>query len=151
MAVLAPLLIGPVADLIKNVLNKFAGDKMSEQEKAALTMEAQKMVFEQDWTPLAKEFEDRANARALAAADVSRGNWVSNLLAASVRPAYGYWSLGILSVLVMGKTVNLIEPTPEIMDLVKDVVKTVIFFFFGGRTIEKVTGLVTGRGKPDKD
>lgn len=147
MAALAPLLIGPVSELIRNVMNKFVGDKMSEQEKAQLTLEAQKMVWEQDWAPLAREFEDRANARALAKADVERGNWVSNILAATVRPAYGYWSLGILTVLVMGKTIHLLEPSPETMDLVKDVVKTVIFFFFGGRTVEKVTSMVTGRGK----
>ena len=142
---LAPLLIQPVSDLIKNVLNKFVGDKMSEAEKAELVLKAQEQVYQHNWQPILKHYEDIANARALAANDTARGNWASNFLAATVRPAYGYWSLAILTVLVMGKEARFIDPSPETMELIKDVVKTVIFFFFGGRTIEKVSDMITSR------
>lgn len=139
-----PLIVGPVASLLDTVLTRILpGVKMSEEDKTKLANEMQLAVMKQDWSGIEKEFQDRADARALATKDVERGNAFTNILAATVRPAYGFWGLAILTLLVIGKQIHVIEPDAATMALVQDVVKTVISFYFGGRVVEKVTSTIT--------
>lgn len=130
------LLIGPVADLLKTTINKIWGDKISEAEKMQLQLEMQKAMQEYDWKSVEKEYDDRNSARILAAADVAKGNWFSTVLAATIRPFFGYIVMGAFVYTFVAPYIPGAPPAP-INDLQKEVMTTVIYFYFGGRTIEK--------------
>lgn len=135
------MLIGPVADLIKTVLNKTLPDKISQEEKAKIALQLQEDIMKYDWSAVEKEFQDRADARALAAADVAKGNWFTNVLAATVRPVFGYLAMAAFFLpLVLRLSATIAgHPMPDVVlnDVEKEVTITIIYFFFGGRTVEK--------------
>ena len=144
------LLIGPVADLIKTTINKIWGDKISEADKLRLQIEMEKALREYDWKSVEKEYDDRASARILAAADVSKGNWFSTVLSATVRPVFGY----VVMAAFVASWVPALVPGGQnfvvITDIQKDIMLSVIYFFFGGRTIEKGMKLWTDAVKKEK-
>src|SRR5216683_5748755 len=89
-----------------------------------------------DWAGIDKEFTDRADARALAKADIAAGNWFTNVLSATVRPFFGYV---VMAAFFTSMVTPLIHgmPTLVITDIQKEIMLSVIYFFFGGRTVEK--------------
>lgn len=136
------LLVGPIFDTIKTVLNKTLPDKMSEAEKAQIQLELQTKLMDMDWNSIQKEYDDRSSARLLAQADVSKGNWFSTVLAATVRPFFGYVVMGAFVTSWLGPIFGLHALTFD--DVQKEVMVTVIYFFFGGRTVEKGIALWKG-------
>ncbi len=135
------LLIGPVADLLKTTINKIWGDKISEAEKMQLQLEMQKAMQEYDWKGIEKEYEDRASARVLAAADVAKGNWFTNILAATVRPFFGYLVMAAFFAPLTFRIYGSLTGHP-LMDISmngieKEIALSVVYFYFGGRTVEK--------------
>jgi len=63
---IAPLLIGPVASLLDDVLKRVLPEKMSETDAANLQQQVTLELLKADWAGIEKEFTDRADARALA-------------------------------------------------------------------------------------
>lgn len=137
-----PLLIGPIADLLKTTINKIWGDKISEAEKLQLQNEMAKAMMEYDWKSIEKEYADRDSARSLAAADVAKGNWFTNVLAATVRPFFGYVVMGAFIISFVGPLAG--YPQLQFNDIQKEVMISVIYFFFGGRTVEKAVSIWKG-------
>lgn len=129
--------IEAVSNLGSSVLKRLFPEKMSEVEaasfKQAITME----LLKNDQANIFKEFEDRASARVLAAADVDKGNWFTNVLAATVRPLFGY----IVMAAFVASWVPALIPGGQnfvtITEIQKEIMLTTIYFFFGGRTVEK--------------
>lgn len=131
LAILGNLLPGLVSDVSKRVLPP---EKMSEEERAKLSTELTLEMMKQDWSVVEAEFKDRADARSLAAQEIAKGNAFTAFLAATVRPVWGYGALAAVTYSVLTKTP--IDPS------LKDIIQTVLQFFFGGRVIEKVTPAV---------
>ena len=129
---LATLLPGVISDTLKRVL---PAEKMSDAERAQLEQELTLAVMAQDWKSVEAEFADRSNARLLAEKDVAGGNAFTTALSALVRPAWGFGALILVAYSVIWKY--------EITGPLESIVETVIWFFFGGRVIEKVTPHVT--------
>lgn len=129
------LLMSLLSNILPSVLNKVAGDKMSEEDKAKFQIEALKMAQDQDWKSIQAEYDDRNNARSLAEKDIAKGNAVTGILAATVRPAWGYGALVLVAYSVIGGFV--------ISSPLQDIIQTVLFFFFGGRTLEKIIPTVS--------
>lgn len=131
------LLYKPITDLVTKTISSFLpAEKMSEKEKIELKEKLQSNILKADWKRLEKEFEDRASARALATSELKNGTAFTGFLAALHRPL---WSIVCLAIY----TWAMISPSfgmPEIVftGLHKDVMMTVIFFYFGGRSIEKI-------------
>lgn len=132
--------ISSVADLLNGVLKRVLPEKMSESEKAQLQQQVTLELMKADWSSVNAEFQDRASARQLAEKDVDRGNWVSNFLAATVRPIWGYASLVVVAYPYLAGALH--WPAVTIDENTKSIIQTVIMFYFGGRTIEKV---ITGK------
>ena len=132
------LIIGPVLDIAKSVLNRvLPAEKMTESERVNLEQQLTIALMQQDWKEVEAEYTDRADARALAKADVEKGNAFSNILAAVVRPT---WGLGAFLLV----TYAILADVP-ISPFFNDIIQTLLMFYFGGRTIEKVMPmLVTG-------
>jgi len=144
MASLATMLIGPVANLIDSAIKRWGpAEKMSEKDKAELAQIMQLEILKQDWSSVEKEYQDRADARALAAKDVEKGNAFTGILAATVRPIWGFASLVVVAYPYAAAPMGL--PSVTIDESTKSIIQTVIMFYFGGRTIEKVLPLIKGK------
>lgn len=127
-AILLELLGRILPSVISRVL---PAEKISEIDRANLQQAITLELLNQNWKSIEAEFEDRANARNLASQDIAKGNAFTSLLAATVRPAWGFGAL-----ILVGYSVFSSLP---IQSTYADIVQTVLFFYFGGRTIEKIT------------
>jgi hypothetical protein len=133
--------------LIPSVINRvLPAEKMSEADRAKLALEVQKELLSQDWNRIEAEFADRASARTLAAADIAKGNAFTSMLAAFVRPAWGFGALAVV--------IYSVGWHYQISDALKEIIDTVLYFYFGGRVIEKVMphasaaiAQIAGKGK----
>ena len=77
------------------------------------------------------EFTDRADARNLATQEIAKGNAITCALAASVRPV---WGLGAFIIVAYSVLTNY-----TISANLESIIEMVLMFYFGGRTIEKIT------------
>lgn len=126
-----PLFLGPILEIAKSAISRILpAEKISESDKAQIEAELTKLMLDYDWQQIEAEYQDRANARLLAEKDIAKGNALTGVLAATVRPAWGYGAL----VLVAYSVISGIEISPTF----KSIVETILMFYFGGRTIEKV-------------
>lgn len=128
-----PLLNSILPGVLKSVL---PAEKMTDEEAAKIQIELSAQLAAQDWQQIKAEYDDRNNARALAATEIAKGNAFTSFLSATVRPAWGYAAL----IFVGYSIVNNIAISPQL----QSIIETVLFFFFGGRTIEKITPIVSG-------
>jgi len=135
--------ISSVTDLIHGVLKRVLPEKMSESEAANLQQQITLELMKADWAGIEKEFSDRADARALAKADVDKGNWFTNVLAATVRPFFGYVVMASFFFSIVAPLIPH-APVLVINDIQKEIMLSVIYFFFGGRTVEKGLSMWTG-------
>jgi len=130
------LLIGLLQNILPGVINRvLPPEKMSEEDAAKLQNELTKTLIEQNWNEIEAEYKDRDSARNLAAQDIAKGNAFTGILSATVRPAWGYGALALVVYSVLY--------TVPISAQLNDIIQTVLFFFFGGRTIEKVIPHIT--------
>lgn len=133
-----------IGDLIKNTVGKVIGriaDKylpksMSEEEKAEFNMEAERLAIEEYKTAIA----DVQGARELAMKESEDAPGWTKILTVTHRPI---WSLLILAAFVW----TIIAPSfgmhvITLTGIHKDIMQTVIIFYFGGRSIEKTAGLL---------
>lgn len=121
----------PLSDVLSfggKVLDKLFPDK-NEAEKNKLALLA--LAQDGGLNELQQALSDIAGARSLAAQDIAGGNNITRFMSATVRPVAGYLAI----VAVAHSAITGVDLTP----LVKDVVETIIEFYFGGRAIEKIT------------
>lgn len=128
---------GIVRDVLRRVLPR---EKMSETEAAAVEASVDQALRNADWREFEAVYADRADARSLAKTDVAVGNAWTGALAAIHRPI---WSLGVFLLFAWALvSPQLGLPNITLTEVHKDVMMTVIVFYFGGRTVEKVTATV---------
>lgn len=131
LSLILPLLSQVVPDVLKRIL---PAEKMSEVEQAQLAQSLTLELAKQDWQAVEAEYQDRANARALAGNEIAKGNALTAFLAATVRPV---WGLGAF-ILYAGAVVK----GWTIPGNVASAAELVIMFYFGGRTVEKIAPTV---------
>ncbi|HEA70993.1 MAG TPA: hypothetical protein ENH98_03600 [archaeon] len=118
-------------------MSNFIGpEKMSEQEKLKLERSINTELLSIDFKKMEKEIEDRASARALAKEELKNGTAFTAFLAAFHRPLWSIVCLVIYTWTMISPSFNF--PDIEFTGLHKDVMMTVVIFYFGGRSIEKV-------------
>lgn len=125
-----------VADLLNSVLKRVLPEKMSETDAAVMQQQITLELMKADWGGVEKEYADRLSARELAKADVDKGNWFSNILAATIRPFFGFVVMGAFVFSFAQPYIPGAPPLP-ITDIQKEIILSVIYFYFGGRTVEK--------------
>lgn len=128
LELLVPLLNSILPGIMNRVL---PAEKMSEEDRAKIQLQLTQELMAQDWKGIQAEYDDRNSARLLAGQDIAKGNALTGFLAAIVRPAWGLGALALVAYSVMAHY--------QISAELKDIINTVLFFFFGGRTIEKIT------------
>ena len=126
-ALLLSLLGNIIPDVVKRVL---PAEKISEEDRAKLANEMTLAFMQADWQSVEAEYKDRADARNLAAQDIAKGNALTAFLSAVVRPV---WGLGAF--VMVGYSILYSVP---IDPATREIIQTVLWFYFGGRTIEKV-------------
>jgi len=131
--ILITLLSSLIPDVIKRVLPP---EKMSEADAAKLQAELTLALMKQDWDRIEAEYADRNSARQLAAAEIAKGNALTSLLAAVVRPLWGIGAFVLVAYSVIYGV--------AISNVLNDIIQTVLMFYFGGRVIEKVTPTIVG-------
>lgn len=137
-------LIAPITNIVRDVIKRvLPAEKMSEDDKAKLEQQLTLAIMQQDWQRFEKEIEDRVSARELAKTELDKGNAFTNMLAAMHRPI---WSIVMLAVFVW-TIISGQFGLPSIMltDIHRDIMQTVIIFYFGGRSAEKITNTIKGR------
>lgn len=126
----------PILDVVKEVIKRvFPPEKMSEEARAKLEQELLLTMMSLDWASAEKEVEDRVSARVLAQEELKRGNALTNVLAALHRPT---WSFAMLALFIVSVIDQFFGRQIEISIEQWDVFQTVLKFYFGGRTVEKV-------------
>jgi hypothetical protein len=123
-----PFLSSLLPDVLKRIL---PAEKMSEEDRAQLAANLQLELMKADWQQVESSYADMANARDLAKADIAKGNAFTGALSAIVRPLWGIGAFVLVAHYAIGHT--------PIDAGLKDIIQTVIWFYFGGRVIEKVT------------
>ena len=130
-------LLAPVTDIIKKVLDKVAGDKMSEGDKALLALEAQKLAIaelqgaEQSFRDFVLDYEG-------AAKDMPRS---IQILRGSVRPIITYflagaWVWGFHRIFMGTFTPEQLPTLREILSLLTYLNMVSLVFWFGDRFIQ---------------
>lgn len=134
------ILLPAITKVVSEVISRFFPEKMDEAEKKKLEWEIAQATMELDWKVLEKEIEDRVSARKLAGQEGQMGNAWTMMLAALHRPM---WSIGCLAIFVWTLIAPALGfPQIELTDVHQTIIQTVLIFYFGGRTAEKITGKV---------
>lgn len=122
-----------IARVILGGLFTGKGIKVKELDGAALKFA--ELAAEQ----VDKEVEDRVSARVLAEKDALHGTKFTKILSATHRPI---WSFVILLLFVLSVVTPLFGLTVVTLTPIHaSIMKSVIAFYFGGRTIEKAVDL----------
>lgn len=132
LELILPFIGKVVPDILKRVL---PAEKMSEAERANLEQQLTLELMKADWKQVEAEFADRASARDLAKADIAQGNAITSAMAALVRPL---WGIGAFVLVAYSVATNAAISAP-----IQAIIETVLMFYFGGRTIEKITPVIT--------
>lgn len=125
-----------IMDTVGSVLRRvLPAEKMTEAERIAIETQVADAIRNLDWEREKVEIEDRMNARLMATAELEKGNAWTTTLAAIHRPIWSLTTLALFAWTIVGESVGL--PTIQFSELHKDVMMTVVIFYFGGRSIEK--------------
>ena len=136
-----------IGDLITNTVGKVVGRlaerylpaSMSEAERADFKLEAERMALEEYKTAIA----DVQGARALAAREVEGAPGWTKVLTVTHRPIWSFLILALFSWTVLAPYLGF--PNIALTEIHKDIMQTVLVFYFGGRTVEKAAALMRGR------
>lgn len=132
LTLLLPFLQSILPDVIKRVLPP---EKMSQEEQTKVQQEVMMALMQQDWKSIEAQYADVANARNLAATDISHGNALSTFMSSIVRPIWGLG--GFVLVAYSWWTHSAIDPAFQA------IITTVLEFYFGGKIVEAITPHVT--------
>lgn len=122
----------------EKVADKYLPPSMSEKEKFEARLEIQKAAIEEYKTAIA----DVQGARGLAAKESEGAPGWTRVLTITHRPAWSFAMLGIFGWTVIAPYFG--WPVIPLTEIHKDVMQTVIIFYFGGRSVEKTARIITG-------
>ncbi len=138
----------PIAgDLIKNTIgrvvdglvDRYLPASMSEEERVKFRMEAEKLAIDEFNAAIA----DVQGARELAVKESGGAPPWTKVLTVTHRPAWSFLMLALFSWTVLAPYFGF--PRMVLSDVHRDIMQTVIVFYFGGRSIEKTVSTVWGR------
>lgn len=133
-----------IGDIIQNTVGKvfdrlsekFLPSTLGETEKAQFKLEAMKFATEESRAAIA----GIQGARDLAAKDSDGAPSWTRVLSVTHRPAWSFLTLGVFAWTVVAPYAGF--PQVALSEIHKDIMQTVIIFYFGGRTLEKAAGIM---------
>lgn len=130
-----PVITLVLPSIIEAIKGYFTGKNTSVEQAQQYANDLAVQVLGGVEAAIAQEVNDRDSARKLAAQDAQAAPAWASAAAAFVRPAWGFGSLVLYSAHVLGGY--------AISPLAANACELVIMFYFGGRTIEKLTPFIT--------
>jgi len=137
--VIGDLITNTVGRVVDRLAGKYLPASMSEEERARFRLEAERLAMEEYKTAIA----DVQGARELAMKESDGAPGWTRVLTVTHRPVWSFLVLGIFTWTVLAPYLG--YPGIPLSEIHKDVMQTVIIFYFGGRTVEKAAGAVWGR------
>lgn len=128
-----------IGKIVGKLADKYLPPSMSEKEKSDFQNEAQKLMLEEYKSALMNV----QGARELAGRDGDGAPAWAKVLTVTHRPAWSFIVLGIFVWTVIAPYFKF--PAIPLTEIHKEIMQTVIIFYFGGRSIEKITSAVWGK------
>jgi len=136
-----------IGDIIESTVGKVAGRladrylpaSMGEIEREEFRLKARELAVEESKTAIA----DVNAARSLAGREADGAQGWTQVLTVTHRPAWSFLTLGIFLWTVVAPYAGF--PVFPLSEIHKDIMQTVIIFYFGGRSVEKAATVVWGR------
>jgi hypothetical protein len=140
LAALLPSTISAIKEILKkknpevaNTIDKILSDPQTRIELEKIALEKAKLEQNlEKW-----QFEDRQSARELAMKDVMSDSWLSK----NIRPLTLIVLTAGFLVLVFMSTSMRIQTPDKLLELYSSLLTGVYFFYFGGRSLEKISGM----------
>ncbi len=140
IAALLPSTISAIKEILKkknpevaNTIDKILSDPQTQIELEKIALE--KVKLEQNLEKW--QFEDRQSARELAMKDVMSDSWLSK----NIRPLTLIVLTAGFLILVFMSTSMKIQTPDKLLELYSSLLTGVYFFYFGGRSLEKISGM----------
>lgn len=137
--VIGDLIQNTVGKVVDKLADKYLPSSMSEKEKSDLRIEARKLALDEYKTAVA----DVESARLLAGKEAESAPGWTKVLTVTHRPLWSFLMLGIFIWTILAPYLGF--PQIPLTGIHKDIMQTVIIFYFGGRSVEKITDTVWGR------
>lgn len=138
-------IIDGVTNIFGKVLDKFIGDKISEEDKLKITTEFALQMRKADQDDFFKEIEDGISARALATIEAEKAPWLIRVFNGIIRPYGGFLALNTIFYTILYKHIGkLFKIDLPILDLTPwqyGVLISIVAFFFGLRQMTKSKGM----------
>lgn len=127
-----------VGKVVERLTDKYLPDSAPDKEREALRVEASRIAMEEYRSAVA----DLQAARDLAGRESSGAPAWTRALTVTHRPAWSFLMLAIFAWTVGAPYLGF--PSIPLSEIHKDIMETVIIFYFGGRSVEKAASIVWG-------
>lgn len=134
-------LISTVIDEGKKILGNVLGVNSTGNEVSKAQAELELAIRKIDFSTLEKDLQDKADARALALAESKSDSKYIKFM----RPTWGYGLFVLFAFRIVSPVFGIVLPSMSAYEVT--VFVTVISFYFGGRTAEKMMRISNGRKK----
>lgn len=134
--IIGDIIQNTVGKVVDRLSEKFLPSSLSENERAQLRLEAIRLATEESRVAVA----DIQGARELAARDSDGAPSWTRVLSVTHRPAWSFLTLGVFAWTVVAPYAGF--PQVALSEVHKDIIQTVIIFYFGGRTLEKAASVM---------
>ncbi len=136
--IIGDLLESTIGKVVGRLTDKFLPATMTEVEKGNFQVEARRLAMEE----YSIAIKDVDSARELAGKESEGAPGWTKVLTVTHRPIWSFIILALFSWTILAPYMGF--PAIELTTVHKDIMQTVIIFYFGGRSIEKTVGLVKG-------
>ena len=127
-----------VGNVVNGLIGRFLPKSMTEAEKAEFAQNARELAIEETNAASA----DIQSARELAAKESEGAPGWTKVLTVTHRPVWSFLILGMFGWTVIAPYFGF--PNIALTDIHKDIMQTVIIFYFGGRSVEKAVKVFKG-------
>ena len=128
-----------VGKVVDRLADKFSPSPVSDEDKLKLRLEAEMLALKEYKIAIA----DAKGAHEIAGEEVYAAPRWTRALSATHRPMWSLLTLGIFTWTIFAPHVG--YPQVLLSDIHKEIIQTVVIFYFAGRSIEKVAALVWGK------
>lgn len=136
--VIGDLLKNTVGKVVEKIADKYFPPSMGEEERARFRLEAERLALDEYRAYAA----DMADARSLASKEADGAPPWTRVLTVTHRPVWSFLMLFIFGWTVLAPYMGF--PQFTLTEVHKEIMQTVIIFYFGGRSVEKTAGILKG-------
>ncbi len=138
------LLGGKAGDLVKGTMDGLDKLITSDDERLKAKAILEKQVQDYNMALLQFVQNEEKNITARHTADMTSDSWLSK----NIRPLSLIFILGLYTAFSFGSAIKDFEVNPDLIQLLGEWGMMIMSFYFGGRSLEKVSGIMAKSGSP---